>query len=349
VISDKKVCGSVTGTTADYYLAEVIHQQDYYPFGSSMPGRSYDLAGAATYRYGFNGKEKDDEVKGAGNSLDFGARIYDPRLGRWMSVDPLASRYAYISPYNGFANNPIIYVDHSGKDNVIYLVYLPDKKTTLKKADVEAIRDQANENFKNMGIKTRVVLVTDQMTHGNTFDANKIDKTDAVAVLGSKKNIVNYVKKFDNDFATELQNSWEGNFTNPERSQNKYSDVPKRGKFIAVEENSIAGFGVTVGVKGTSQADIVKKTGGLIINHGVGHTADLSHAYDNTETTNSPVMADANTIYQWFHSPDSSYPKIEDITNNKPNETHPNGRNADYKDAVEKRYGKNNPKVNYKQ
>jgi RHS repeat-associated protein len=41
------------------------------------------------YRYGFNGMEKDDEVKGSGNSLDFGSRIYDARTGRWLSVDPV--------------------------------------------------------------------------------------------------------------------------------------------------------------------------------------------------------------------------------------------------------------------
>ncbi len=41
------------------------------------------------YRYGFNGKENDNEVKGEGNQQDYGFRIYDPRLGRFLSVDPL--------------------------------------------------------------------------------------------------------------------------------------------------------------------------------------------------------------------------------------------------------------------
>jgi RHS repeat-associated protein len=51
-----------------------------------MPGRTFN---SSEYRYGFGGHEKDDEIKGEGNSLDFGARIYDPRLGRWLSVDPI--------------------------------------------------------------------------------------------------------------------------------------------------------------------------------------------------------------------------------------------------------------------
>ncbi len=59
--------------------------------------------------------EKDDEVKGNGNSLDFGARIYDPRIGRWLAVDPLAGKYSSLSPYNFVGNSPIIFVDPDGR------------------------------------------------------------------------------------------------------------------------------------------------------------------------------------------------------------------------------------------
>ncbi|MFT5336511.1 MAG: RHS repeat-associated protein [Luteibaculaceae bacterium] len=60
--------------------------------------------------------EKDDEIKGTGNSLDFGARIYDPRVFRWLSVDPLAAKYPGMSPYNFAANNPIFYIDPDGNE-----------------------------------------------------------------------------------------------------------------------------------------------------------------------------------------------------------------------------------------
>jgi RHS repeat-associated protein len=93
--------------------ANVLSYTDYYPFGMTMPGRN---ANAATYRHGFNGMEKDDEIKGSGNSYDFGARIYDPRIGRWLSLDPLMSKYAYLSPYHYTSNSPIALVDLDGKD-----------------------------------------------------------------------------------------------------------------------------------------------------------------------------------------------------------------------------------------
>jgi RHS repeat-associated protein len=76
-----------------------------------MPGRS----GGEEYRYGFNGMEGDDEAKGAGNSLDFGARIYDTRLGRFLSVDPLSSVYVSFSSYLFAANSPILLVDVNGE------------------------------------------------------------------------------------------------------------------------------------------------------------------------------------------------------------------------------------------
>jgi RHS repeat-associated protein len=58
---------------------------------------------------------KDDEVKGSGNSYDFGARIYDSRLGRWLSVDPLASEFHEWSPYNYSFDSPVTFIDDDGR------------------------------------------------------------------------------------------------------------------------------------------------------------------------------------------------------------------------------------------
>ena len=84
-----------------------------------MPGRSYS---SPSYRYGFNGKEKDDDVKGTGNSIDFGFRIQDTRLGRFLSVDPLNKNYPSTSPFDFATNNPLRFIDILGlgpKDRII--------------------------------------------------------------------------------------------------------------------------------------------------------------------------------------------------------------------------------------
>jgi RHS repeat-associated protein len=59
------------------------------------------------YRYGFQGQEKDDEVKGEGNSINYKYRMHDPRVGRFFAVDPLASDYPHNSPY-AFSENVVI-------------------------------------------------------------------------------------------------------------------------------------------------------------------------------------------------------------------------------------------------
>ncbi|NVK64868.1 MAG: hypothetical protein HWE22_09785, partial [Flavobacteriales bacterium] len=64
--------------------------------------------------YSFQGQEHDDEVKGKGNSISYQARIYDPRIGRWLSVDPYSSAHKGYSPYNFALNSPLVLVDPTG-------------------------------------------------------------------------------------------------------------------------------------------------------------------------------------------------------------------------------------------
>jgi RHS repeat-associated protein len=78
-----------------------------------MPGR--DTTFKSQYRYGFNGKEMDNETYGGqGNEYDYGFRIYNPRIGRFLSVDPLAKYYPQLNPYQFASDNPIEFVDMDG-------------------------------------------------------------------------------------------------------------------------------------------------------------------------------------------------------------------------------------------
>lgn len=80
-----------------------------------MTGRKYQAC-TDSYRYGFNGKENDNEVKGEGNQQDYGMRIYDPRLGRFLSVDPITKKYPELTPYQFASNRPIDGIDLDGKE-----------------------------------------------------------------------------------------------------------------------------------------------------------------------------------------------------------------------------------------
>ena len=82
-------------------------RNDYYPFGMILPNRNGSSEGPSSYRYGFQGQEKDDEIKGEGNSLNYKFRMHDPRVGRFFAVDPLFKEYPWNSPYS-FSENIVI-------------------------------------------------------------------------------------------------------------------------------------------------------------------------------------------------------------------------------------------------
>ena len=96
------------------YLAEnkLVASTPSRPFGTPLYNRGFAFSGG--YKYGFNGKEKDDEVKGNGNSQDYGKRIYDNRLGRFLSVDHLVKEYPMLASYQFASNSPVAGIDIEG-------------------------------------------------------------------------------------------------------------------------------------------------------------------------------------------------------------------------------------------
>jgi RHS repeat-associated protein len=149
------------------YIADVKSYSDYYAFGMLKPGRH----GGESYRFTFNGMEKDDEVKGNGNHLDYGARILDPRIGKFLSLDPLAKDYPSLSDYAYVANNPIMYIDPDGKKIVIPNV--ADREPILKMinsraAGVFGINDKTGELYviKKEGSKGYSEYYRDKLIEG---------------------------------------------------------------------------------------------------------------------------------------------------------------------------------------
>ncbi|WP_442794996.1 RHS repeat domain-containing protein [Pelobium manganitolerans] len=133
VVSDKRVAVSGGG-----YEAEVLSANDYYSGGMQMPGRTWTLSDA--YRYGFNGKENDNEVEG---QQDYGMRIYDRRIVRFKSVDPIAISYPELTPYQ-FANRPIDGIDLDGlefrKSPGMFYSHAASGKAELSKSSAVGIQ-----------------------------------------------------------------------------------------------------------------------------------------------------------------------------------------------------------------
>lgn len=112
-IDNAKVEESIP-TALNYYVADVVTANDYSAFGAPLATRTY-TAPNSSYRFGFNGQEKDDEVSGAGNTMSATFWEYDARSGRRWNIDPVVKPWA--SRYSCFSNSPICNVDVNGDDD----------------------------------------------------------------------------------------------------------------------------------------------------------------------------------------------------------------------------------------
>lgn len=191
-----------------YKETDVISYQDYYPFGMTMPGR---FVTGNDHRYGFNGMEKDNEIKGDGNSYDFGARIYDSRIGRWLSIDPLAAKYPEASPYNYALNNPILYYDLGGEDVHLYLSKTPvgtAKIRLIGSEDVDGAPATVNVDLYELTVTDDVTGTTS--TYHVTRDAFTTNSSDPI----------------DEDFFSEDEFNVQNTAFEPKKNVGEYNLVP---------------------------------------------------------------------------------------------------------------------------
>ena len=205
----------------------------------------------------FTGKEKDSET----GFYYFGARYYDPVLsGLFISVDPMADKYPSLSPYAYCACNPINLVDPDGEENVIYIVNIQGKNSSI---DINKLITEVNNRFEKLGLETRAMLAPD----GKSFNPEYMDKTDSYAVIGNFFDVKDFISTKDDSKAIT---GWNGGTYNPERSENNNT---RKGNYIAVDASGLSSIANLLGFDKTEMA-------ALTILHGAGHNAGFNHSDD---------------------------------------------------------------------
>ena len=111
--------------------------------------------------------EKDDELKGEGNSYDFGARMLDPRVGRWFSADKMKSMAPEWSPYRFAFDNPMRYKDSDGnweEDGHFWTVYAMGIAMGLKKSTARILA-QAAEKYDHEVMNNNSMKITPRKSY----------------------------------------------------------------------------------------------------------------------------------------------------------------------------------------
>ena len=122
-----------------------------------MPGRSYN---AHTSRHGFTGHEKESDLAEGIYTTEY--RLYDARVGRWLSVDPLFEKYVGMSPYNYCMLNPVMMVDPDGRVPIETIWDIGNILYDIGAAICNHIKGKhqaAKENWRDLGLDASATLI----------------------------------------------------------------------------------------------------------------------------------------------------------------------------------------------
>jgi RHS repeat-associated protein len=206
-----------------------------------MPGRNYQSSTA--YRYGFNGKENDKETVGTGEGTqDYGLRIYNPALGKFLSVDPLTKQFPHYTPYQFAGNKPIQAVDlDGGEEKIVIWGRISDGTIhkTIKWSDVIP-----GQQYGPKGAGTDYYYIYD-------FKEKKAWFVKHETSLVEELKRIDYIQDHGNRAPVIVENQLSGDLT---------KDTDKKGKFSDLN--------------GTTNPEIAKKGGGA-----GGYSAEYSQDF----------------------------------------------------------------------
>lgn len=253
-----------------------------------------DQVGGKDYRFGFNGQEKDNEIKGVGNSLSFQYRIYDSRLGKFLSVDPLASSYPWNSTY-AFAENDVIRCidleglesyEVSGNEITIHAIFVVFKnRPDMLIGEKMYSGGNVPTDIDVLNIAKASWLEFNKLTDAETYKL-KINTDQNGKVTGVSEGENSYKLRFDVKF---MEFDDEKAMEASEMYQKAKLDEHLAG-FMLFGENSYTPYTTAIGIVGLENSD--GAGAGTFFN---GYTQ--KSAWKNTILVNKSNYQDSKTYY----------------------------------------------------
>jgi RHS repeat-associated protein len=207
---------------------------DYSPFGVALDGRTIE---SDFYRRGFNGMEKDDEVKGSGNSYDFGARMYDSRVGRWLSRDLLVREFSSLSPYTFANDNPTLFIDPNGKEvkalnedaKEIIKLGLTRKQAKFVKFDQNGMidKERINKGIKKLKVTDGNFKVLQELVNDEDIYEVDVNNCYSVFMIEGDRSSIQEKELSDIIYISELDDHWEKEKVKYERKGKNFEDFKK--------------------------------------------------------------------------------------------------------------------------
>jgi RHS repeat-associated protein len=240
-------------------------------FGTEMSTRSFT---SNSYRYGFNGMEKDDEVKGSGNSYSTFYRQLDTRLGRWFTLDPKG--VAFETHYSAMSNSPIWFCDPLGDKIII-------RHKEVKRDKEGKIKTNRKGEIKYKSVRTEYVPSMKPTADMDDYGKKVIESLNHLIDIGAGEHIKEIANDPKNDVTVLKQGLGKGPHFNGKESKKIYFN-PMSGMLILDDNRKPTGQVVTPAE---------------LLGHEFKHAHSFIYTYDDWKKRRSNEYKKKHVSHKW--------------------------------------------------
>ncbi|MDJ1505185.1 RHS repeat-associated core domain-containing protein [Cytophagaceae bacterium BD1B2-1] len=276
----------------------MVQENHYDPWGLNLAG--IETKGNPNHEFQYNGKEKQEEF--GLNWMDYGARQYDPQLGRWHVNDSKADKYASVTTYVYCANNPMRFIDPDGNDiydpqgNKVLINYENGQIKSISGTSDAKFIQLLNNTYSHSDIGKNAII--DMSSSAMNYYINLHEERGAFKTDQGKFNEVNGLSIADNDNAIIdiYANGAESLGSITAKDIPSFEILDSEGKEVKIGPKQVQKFVSEI------NNNVGKKESSLDQGAASGLTADESATYDEASTAdknNKELRSTHTLIYEY--------------------------------------------------